>query len=787
MIAAGIVVTSSWGAHAPAVRALAIVIVAGGLAWVSERGRVLVPVSAAVTGHVATFLVAPSGVAVAAAFGATWPLCLLVGGTLLAAATEIQARRWSGPALHAGQVVGVALAATGLAAVTGTTAGIISGFVAVTWVTVGAHRRAAALAVTAVASPVLWALADAGIGAGTFDRAGLIGEPLGWSGPVVGVLAAFVLAITARRTSSNVLMLGGGLSMVSGAVTGLAAVDGPAVLWWSLPALLVIAFESTWWMVPIDGNREAARELIDVPAVPLAVLACGSPILAWFADLTGTVAIALVPATVTAVALALVWFRWHGEGRPVADLAGSAGAAVVLTAAIALDAHPVATAAIAVGLPAGSWLLSLGRAPLALYVPGFWAIVTIVSAGDADEAWGRPVLLALLATLSVVAIGARSHRAAARREVGWFELGALVLAIAATSTALIDVTSEVVLLGAASLLIVLAVGFDRRLGTWACAVGGIVATLSTLAAVESNVIEPSLWIGWTLLAASLVAVGAIARSVEALHAAAVAVVGAATAAAVAAPVEPEQLIISAIIASVTLTGLATAIARRSPLDTAAIAATVVAVGTTSFDVDPLWGSAVWFLVGVQIVVAGMALRRSIVQFGGSMLAAGAAISTWFTSGANAWFVELIAPADITMGDVWMLAATLATFIAGIVARRTLGVSTWLAYSAGFLLLGGWLVAVQIERDTVWALPLALTIGMGSAALGAWRRLAAVLVGGVVLVAVTLGAAIGDGLTDVPTWVWLAAGGLGLLGTAVVIERMGRSGAAGLREMARRWQ
>lgn len=787
MIAAGIVVSSSWGAYGPTVRALAIALVTGALAWASERGRQLVPVSAAVTAHVATFLAAPLGIAIASMFGATWPLCLLVGGVLAVAATEFQGRRWPGTVLHAGQVGAISLAATGLAAITGTTAGIVAGIVAVGLVAVGAQRRASALAVLAVASPLLWALADAGIGAGTFERAGLVGDRLGWSGPVVGLLAALVLAISAARTASNVLMLASGLAVVSGAVTGLAAIDGPGVLWWSVPALVVIAIESVWWLLPNDEDRSAVRALIDGATIPFAVLACGSPLLVWFTDLTGELGIALVPTTVTAVALALVWFRWYSDGRPTADLAGAAMAVVGITAAIASDAHPVVVASIAVAATVASWAISRRKAPVALYPPACWAALTIAAAGDSTAAWSSPSLVALLATLSVLTIGTRSRQAVDRRELGWLELGTVVLAVAVTATTVIDAAWEVIVLGAAATIIVLAVAFERRLVTWGCVVAGVVATISTLAGMETSPIEPSLWIGWALLATGLLAVGGIARSWTAVHAATVAVVGAITVAAASVPVEPEQVIISAMIASVTLSGLAVAIARRSPLDTAAVASTVVAVGAASLDVHPMWVSAVWFLVGTQVLVAGLAVRKPVVQLSGAVLATGAAISTWFTSGANDWFIQVIEPLDITAGDVWMAAATAAAFTAGFAARRALAVSTWLAYPVAFAIAAVWLTGVQVERDTVWALPLALTIGMVAAAVGAWRRLAAVLVGGIAMVSLALVTAIGDGLTDVPTWAWLAVGGVSLLGVAVLIERMGRTGVAGLKELAGRWQ
>jgi hypothetical protein len=65
-------------------------------------------------------------------------------------------------------------------------------------------------------------------------------------------------------------------------------------------------------------------------------------------------------------------------------------------------------------------------------------------------------------------------------------------------------------------------------------------------------------------------------------------------------------------------------------------------------------------------------------------------------------------------------------------------------------------------------------------------LAAPLVGGTLLLGVTVFVASGSDLAAIPTWAWLAAGGSLLLATAVSIERAGTPGTAGLRELVGRW-
>ncbi|MCB0969891.1 MAG: hypothetical protein KDB37_23865, partial [Ilumatobacter sp.] len=92
---------------------------------------------------------------------------------------------------------------------------------------------------------------------------------------------------------------------------------------------------------------------------------------------------------------------------------------------------------------------------------------------------------------------------------------------------------------------------------------------------------------------------------------------------------------------------------------------------------------------------------------------------------------------------------------------------------------------QIDRNPVWALPAAVTFGVTAAAIGAWRRLAAPLVAGTAITAATTFVAMGSDLRAVPTWMWLALGGVALLGIAVLIERTSQHGTT-LRDLTDRW-
>ena len=785
LIAAGIVVASNWDASGPALRFAAILLVTAGLTWTAERLRPLTPTTSGVIAHLGAFLAAPVGVAGVSMLGATWPLCLVVGGALAIGATEVQGRRWQRSTLHAGQVVAWSLAATGLAALSGTTAGLVAGVAAIGLMLARAHRRSAGLAIVAVLSPILWALADTGIGAGTFERAGMIGDRLGWSGPVVGVLAATVLAITARRYRSNVVMVAAAAAPVLGAVTGLAATTASVQLWWTVPALVVMAAEAAWWLLPTDRHRAAIGRAIDVPAVAVATFAVTAPLLVALAGSTGDRDGFAVPAAASAVALWFVVMRWRRDDRFAADLGLAAIAGCVVACVVALDAPALLTAAIAVGVVAVSALSSRSIRPIAVHVPAWWAVAAIAIAGD-----DRPVMVAvalgLLTSLTALVVWLRARAAGDSGAWGWVEMLAVTAVAAVTAAVVTPWSDPTTFLVAAASVIALVVTVERRFHLWACAAGGVAAVLATGQAVEQVGLEPTLWIGWSAITLAIGAVGRLTRSTVASHAAASAGVVTLAVAAAGAELPSEQLLGLGIVAVVVLSGLAFTIGRRTQLDAAAATAGILVGLFSGLDVDPLWVSFAWFVLGVQIGAYGVAARQPVAQVGGSLLAVGAAVSAWFTSGANAWLLEVIEPAGVTAVDLWMLIAVVTAFAAGVAARRTLDVSSWLAYTGGLVIAGIWLTSVQLDRETVWAIPLAVTVGAFAAGIGAWRRLAAPLVGGVALITTTVVVAAGRDLTELPTWTWLAAGGLGLLATAVLIERAAKRGPESLKELAARW-
>lgn len=781
LIAAAAVVASNWSAIGEGLRVAGLIAVTAALLVIAERSRVLVPTTAGIIAHAGTFLVAFTGIAAMSAFGFTWPVCLVVGGGAVIVATELQARRWRKITMHLGQVAGFATAATGIAALAGTTAGLVAMIASVGLLAAGGQRRSVGLSMLAVFSPVLTALADAGLGSGTLERAGLVGERLSWSGPIVGLLAATVIGAVSMNRKNNPLMLVAAVSPVLGAITGLSALDGSAVAWWSVPAMALIAAELGWWMMPTDRFRTHVGIAITIAATGLAGLAWLSPALV-NVDLfdSGLAHPWAIPTAVTALAVALTTLRWRSADSVMTDLGITAVLAAGVGTLVALDASNAMLAVAAIAGTAGAAFLSRRLGVVAIHATAFWALVSIVD--TSPTLWS----LVLLAALVAIVAATRARLAAANEALGWLELGIVAAAIALAAIEIMSGHAAATALIAVSGVVLVAVLIDRRLMVWGVATIGAAGTIALAVATGSGDFDPSYTLGWAGATVTFVALWLAHRSpIMSFAAASAAVLTLATSAAWFG-VTAEDVTVITMLAVAALTGLAFTMERRTPLDAAAITAGCVLLAATSFDIGASWVSGMWVVIGLQVAAYGLITRLPPVALGGWAVAFAGATSWVFTTGLDEWLLKIIEPADITVGDLWLAAASIGALLAGLTLRTVMDVNSWLAYSASLAIPGLWLTSVHLDRDVGWAVPLLLMIGIAAAGAGAWQRLAAPLVGGTALTAVGVFLATGSDLTAIPTWVWLAIGGLALLSIAVLIERNGKPGAPDLRDLVSRW-
>lgn len=197
----------------------------------------------------------------------------------------------------------------------------------------------------------------------------------------------------------------------------------------------------------------------------------------------------------------------------------------------------------------------------------------------------------------------------------------------------------------------------------------------------------------------------------------------------------------------------------------------VPVGIVLLGDRPVLHAAVLIAVGLAVVAAGALRGRPVVAHLGGIVA---------TVGVWRWLTAL----DVTAIDAWLLPVAVHLAVAGWAVRRTQPTTSWLAYVPSVLLVG---VPGLIERAAGgpgWHAVLAGAVAIVAVAGGGSARLGGPLVAGTgVLVAVVLVETFAV-VTVVPTWVWLAVGGLVLLGAAAAIERADGSPTHLARRVAR---
>lgn len=781
------VVAGHWSAIGQGARVAGLFAVTAGLLAVAHRLRPALPTTSEIVAHVGTFLTGTVGIALLSMFGATWPVCITVGGGILVAATGAQAGRWRATTMHLGQVAGSAMLATGIAALAGTTAGLVAMILSVALLVTGAQRRSAGLALLAVLSPALTALADAGIGAGSLERAGLVGERLSWSGPIVGLLAATVIGAVARHRRNEPMMLIAVAGPIVGIVTGLASVDGSQIAWWSLPALTVLAAELGVQLLPTNRLRTTVTDIVDVGAATVAVGLWLSPVMAYAAPSGGSTHPWAIPVTLTALAVGVSTMRWRRDDSTLADAGGAAVAAGAVAAAIALGGGAVVAAIVAIGATAGAVVLSRRLAVVAVYGSAFWALITVILVRDdvtGDAAIVIP--LALLTAIAGIVIVVRARLAADGGWTGWLEMTAAATAATLAALAVTPAHGAAVALASIAAFVTAATLVEPRHRHWAIAMVAATGVMALDSATASGELDETYMWGWAAVTVAFTLLTAVRQTSLMSSAAASAATIALATTAPRLDVGAVDFTVMAMLCVVALTGVAYALERRTPLDAAALTAGFLLLCTITFRIDPLWASAAVAVVGLQVVVVGVVLRRRSIGVGGCAIAAGGVVSSWFTSRLDGWFLDTIEAVDVAVTDLWAAAMSVTALVAGLVLRRSLRINSWFAYSASLAIPGVWLVSAHVNRDPVWALPLLLTIGIASVIAGAWHRLAAPLVGGTALTLLAAVLATGSDFTAVPTWLWLALGGGVLLGTAALIERNGRPGAPDLRALMSNW-
>lgn len=201
------------------------------------------------------------------------------------------------------------------------------------------------------------------------------------------------------------------------------------------------------------------------------------------------------------------------------------------------------------------------------------------------------------------------------------------------------------------------------------------------------------------------------------------------------------------------------VAGAVPLIVAALAAVAAFTVTARWRWVPATAGVLAGPLGLALVGDVPRLRAvGVVVVGAAILALG----VWW----------LLALEDVTALDVWALPVAVQLVVAGALARRRTGLSSWVADAPAVVVVG---VPALLERGgggSGWHAVLASAVAVTAIAAGGLGRLAGPLVLGTVLLAAVVGVEVVARVAAVPTWLWLALGGTVRLAVAAAIERTG---------------
>ncbi len=769
LVASIIVVAGNWQSIDPIVRFSGLVAALFAVYFSAEAGRRRYPSTSTALATLAACLTAPVGIAAAATLEQPWPVCVLVGGFAALAATELQARRWKVPVLHAATVVAFGLAAVGLSALSSVPVAVIGAVGALLALLLGAERRPVALGLAVGVSPWLVALSDVGLGTGTLADVGVTGSAVAWSAPMSCGIAALVIAIVAHRHQNAPLAQTALAVLGSGVVSGLVGADAGAALWWSVPAIVLLAAEAVAASRSSAVWSDLARRLGTPAGIGIAYAALTTPYLTLLAR-GGTSAAAVaadqwyVPLGLSAVALAASAVG-TGRARPTITVVAAIAAGVAASTAAGVPYWLVAAVA-AIG-----WIVATVATPWSSWdattaTCASWILIAawIVDVPQASG-WLAAVAasgLALIASCSMVVRNDEGFRTIVAAGI----VGLVSGVIADSLSSPIATPGDV---GTIMFFGLIAVGVTLRAdrSLWPLVAAGTIG----IRTIGDGAIT---WYDVAVAALFAAAVAGSVRNPRGLqaHVAAAAITGAVALALAAGGVDAGTATVAASLSGVALTGLSAIDRRLVTAQTAGITASTIAV-LASAEASPVFASIAFAVLGAQLAYAGTLTRTKLAALPGVALGIAGTVSLWWTTGTNAWVIVALAPYGADGTDMAIAATVTVLLVAGWLVRRRTSMTTWLAYSPGLGMAGTWLVASQLEPGTDWATFGALIVGIVALGIGGFRRLGAPLVLGTAMVVATIVVSAGPRLTAAPTWAWIASGGIGLLVVAALIERSER--------------
>lgn len=799
LAAAGVFVAVRWERLGDEVKVAILGALTGGFLLAGRRLRQVIPATGSVLFHLGALLIPFNTATLALHAELDWGWFLLVEGVTATVAWFLLDRVDPSPVLRWGAGAAFVAAAAGAASVAGLPTPLVLALAALVAQQLRAPMPALGWSMVAGLGPVL-VFTDPWIaGSEVAAVLGLAPTAPGAAWVVSGAVAAVVLGREARQRGEVVLVVPAAASLALGAAATWTVVDpsgevdvlGAAAVFLLVEIAAGLVRRDPFWNGPARATAVVV-EVIAALAVPGALVTTGW----WFLD--GQVAdrgrTAMAVAALVSAAAWLVgdlrriagdpsrrgtgWAIAVGSGWWPATFGIAAGVLVGValatgsSLAVGVTMVVLAAASVVTGRPAGH-AIAVVLATLAPLLASFDVVVAPGSGTAGAVGTGAAGVLVAVVPIGAIALAGSLVLAAAavvrarladrtdNRPIAWMlaiaSLGPIVLATAV----LLDRTPDLaLLLAAAAAAWVAALVLDRagagprgiptlgsagRFGALLVLAGaGLVGPRGTMALAGA-------------LATAFVLDAVRLRSEVPLLGLAVALpvlVGAGAADLGLAPAETGLAL--TLLAAVAAGGHLLLGDRRGwPLLGVTMSSGAAGFGLAATETRPAW-LAVLVLAGVGLAYA--TVHRTVVGAGISAGAAVVAIWGLLEDGGVQAFDAYVAP----------VAAVLA--IAGVLARRSGRVSSWVAYGPAIVLLGGSALFERIDGgDGIHAL-VAATVAALAVVVGGARRLAApLLLGTALLVAVTLHESLSV-TRQVPTWGWLALGGSVLVAAGILMER-----------------
>lgn len=785
LAAAALFVAVQWDQLPEAAKLALVGALTGGFLVGGRALRRTLPATGDVLFHLGAFLLPVDVAGLNLRLGLGWRALVLAEGVVGVAALGALAATARSVVLAWAAAAAVVVLAVGVAAVSAVPAPLALAAAAVGAHLLRRHRPAVAWAAVAGLAPVLGGAAAAavevaggGVGAGVLVELGLAGRVAALLAVASGAVAAVVLAREATRQRDLALVALAGMCLVTGAATTWVNAEPSAEAnLLAAPALFVIVQtvamlcqRDPFWRRPARAVALAGEAVAGLVATPMAVvLLLAAPLveegLDFFAD-----APPWRPEPWAGVSWALLatgWFlaAWRrqppqsspvaalraalADDRTVTFLASAAGAGLVVGTA--------STVAIAAGLVVLAAVLVASGGILATIVATAAVVWAPVVVANGDPLAALPVGLAGAGVLSLAALRWRytPHQVPT---VG-LALTSSLVAFGSCLVAQDLIGRTAAMTGAVFAAWAVALVVERA------SVAGGHAVRATMLLPLAGMIgaSPGEAVPVALYATLLFAIDAARHEEPPIG------IGAALGVqmvlwdlAWVADLHTATAGLVFCVGAVAAFGLAALTPTGWRLPFVAAAAVGLTIGVPMTAEDPARFAEALMLAGGMAVGAGLVTRNGMVgHAGGAVATVGLALH--------------LAVDRVTASEAFVAPVALQLVVAGWqLRRRPAGgdgrTSSWVAYGPAIGLLGAAALAERLARGEAWHGLVAGAVGVAAVAVGGWHRLAGPLFLGTGLaVAATVIESLNT-LAGVPTWAWLALGGVTLLGVGVVLER-----------------